>query len=72
MEEAEAFHSEQVELFSKTNVDILKKNVSTTLKFETEAERNPFRSRRPFRDFEFADDRDVFFSNQFVTVVRQC
>ena len=32
---------------------------------------NPFRSYRPVRDFEYENDRDVFYSNQYYSVVRQ-
>ena len=30
--------------------------------------RNPFRSHRPIRDFEFDDDCDVFYSNNFYSI----
>ena len=32
---------------------------------------NPMRSHRPVRDWERDEDRDVFYSNQFVSVVRR-
>ena len=32
---------------------------------------NPFRSHRPVRDFEFDNDCDVFYCNQFLSVVHQ-
>ena len=32
---------------------------------------NPFRSFRPFRDYEFSNNSDVFYSNQFLSVVRK-
>jgi len=35
------------------------------------AEENPMRSHRPIRDWEQDRDRDVFYSNQFISVVRK-
>ena len=32
---------------------------------------NPFRSHRPIRDFEFDNDCDVFYANQYLSVVRR-
>ena len=34
-------------------------------------ERNVMRSHRPVRDWEMDEDRDVFYSNQYLSVVRQ-
>ena len=33
--------------------------------------RNPFRSHRSHRDFEYDNDQDVFYSNQYLSVLRQ-
>jgi hypothetical protein len=33
------------------------------------AAKNPFRSHRPIRDFEYDNDCDVFYSNNFFSVV---
>lgn len=40
------------------------------LKVEVAKMRNPFRSFRPVRDFEYDNDCDVFYSNQYFSVVR--
>ena len=41
------------------------------LKFYASGVKNPFRSHRPVRDFECDDNRDIFFANQYLTVVRR-
>lgn len=41
------------------------------LKVEVGAQENPFRGHRPFRDFEFCQNRDVFFHNQYYSVVKR-
>ena len=33
-------------------------------------ERNPFRSQRPIRDFEFDRNEDCFFSNNYYSIVK--
>jgi len=40
------------------------------LKFEVTGAKNSFRSHRPVRDFACDNNMDVFYANQFVTVVR--
>ena len=47
------------------------KEVGRNLKVEVGAKENPFRGHRPFRDFEFCQNRDVFFHNQYYSVVRR-
>ena len=32
---------------------------------------NPFRSFRPFRDYEFSNNSDVFYGNSFMTILRK-
>ena len=43
----------------------------TDLEILVRCERNVMRSHRPIRDWEMDDDRDIFYSNQFLSVVRQ-
>jgi len=40
------------------------------LKVDVQREENPFRSLRPIRDWELENDQDVFYNNQFFSVVR--
>lgn len=51
------------------NLEVLRK-VNPSVKVDLENVNNPFRSLRPVRDFEFLNDYDVFYSNQFCSVVR--
>ena len=51
--------------------DIILKSSDHELKTDARQVRNPFRSYRPVRDFEFDNDSDVFYSNQYCSVVRQ-
>ena len=44
------------------------KNVKTDLKILSKAEPNPFRSHRPFRDFEGVDG-DIFYSHNYYSIV---
>lgn len=44
---------------------------SNNLKVEACCEANPFRSHRPVRDFEYDSDKDVFYSNQYLSVVKK-
>ena len=41
------------------------------LEFLIAAQKNPYRSSRPIRDFEFDNDCDTFYNNQFYSLVRQ-
>lgn len=40
------------------------------LSFDTSCQENPFRSFRPIRDYEFSENRDVFYNNQYYSVAR--
>jgi len=40
------------------------------LKVDAQREENPFRSLRPIRDWELEDDQDVFYNNQFFSLIR--
>ncbi len=42
----------------------------TSVRVDAGAERNPYRSHRPIRDFEFNDNNDCFFNNNYYSVVR--
>ena len=41
------------------------------LSFEVVGAKNSYRSHRPVRDFACDNDRDVFYANQYLTVVRR-
>ncbi len=47
------------------------KEACEELLVDVAAERNPFRSQRPIRDFEFDGGNDVFYSNNYYSVVRR-
>ena len=51
--------------------EIILKSSEHDLKTNARQLHNPFRSYRPVRDFEFDNDCDVFYSNQYFSVVRQ-
>ena len=51
--------------------EIIQKSSEHDLKTDARQLHNPFRSYRPVRDFEFDNDCDVFYNNQYFSVVRQ-
>ena len=54
------------------DLKVFKDNVdAANLSFDKTKVANPFRSHRPVRDFEFDNNCDVFYSNQYLTVVRR-
>ena len=55
---------------SKKDFDLIRKSALHDLITDVSQVRNPFRSHRPVRDFEFDNDCDVFYSNQYLSVVR--
>jgi hypothetical protein len=50
------------------DLDLIQKG-SDNLETLVAAQRNPFRSHRPIRDFEYDNDCDVFYSNNFYSIV---
>ncbi len=46
-------------------------NNKVDLCVDASCERNPYRSHRPIRDFEFNENDDCFFNNNFFSVVRR-
>jgi len=51
--------------------ELIRKSSEHDLMIDACQVRNPFRSYRPVRDFEFDNDCDVFYSNQYLSIVRQ-
>ena len=58
---------------AQKDLDLIRKSLDHDLNLKIEARHieNPFRSHRPHRDFEYDNDCDVFYSNQYLSVVRR-
>jgi hypothetical protein len=50
------------------DLDLIRKSCDA-IRVLRSAQKNPFRSHRPIRDFEFDNDCDVFYSNNYFSVV---
>ena len=58
---------------AQKDLDLIRKSLDHDLNLKIEARhiKNPFRSHRSHRDFEYDNDYDVFYSNQYLSVVRR-
>lgn len=52
------------------DLELVKKHCDN-LEILEAAQRNPFRSHRPIRDFEYDNDCDVFYSNNYLSLVQR-
>lgn len=64
-------------LFTSYNLTEAKRDFSSILKSRSDLQvkaakvKNPFQSWRPHRDFEMCQNKDIFYANQYFSVVKR-